>query len=870
MSEGPKSIKLQTAIRTKVSGDTGENRIVAVSYGDLSYSDLESVYQRLSVGNLPRPSESGSEAPPWLTIGCIDFNRVLYIAVVKQDWTERIDGRGYRPVSTAICVCTRFEGFAALGGQYSDLVDRTRSIDVNSLDLSGMTFVLDSDPVVQSGTADGIVRSVDIGFGFEVCAIVAALLLEKRVALVDATDVNWHTRVAFFDAVFSLLPYGLRANTSLSSWMQNSTHHSMRLGFSDSAGQSQVRIKWGQVSASSLVSGSCSYRYYTRLCMLASNHELKSILTSLQNGVAPIDYSESEEILKVLTDIDRVSILVEETGNNTARPDEVRSFMRSANPNQLLERQRNTLYSYLLSQHSPEDVTLIAQYLDSTGRDKIIQNILNIIESESPDMGLLTLLVRVVFESSDLPRLVRRLVDHFYGDPVFDSAVATQIAQMFADYPSATPDLLRLLGDEQRSRKSLPIDIVLRSAPGTSKKSLVTILQSQSRQPDIEATITAVEIALGVKTAREMTVSDIDSVVKMNANYPRQLLALACAHQTADVLVPALAGWAVRNSEQFAGSDKKLWDALLSDKALGSSRMPMTHAYADALAFALDQHAAGTSRFLTQYLPAETVKFELYSKCFSSALANARSAKVLIAQKSVQTAFMSAKQPHADIRTLENLLSFVDRIATDLPIYSDFEALSTGLLSLFRDNPTLLEGNRVTQTIKNKMYASTNSLSFRMLELTQRLSHCTSVEAGVECAQAICQDSSKRVSFVVEALLKRPDLLTSTHLADLWWGFRSTLLRSMRTNDAAGVESRFIADFCKAVRDNGMTDGVMQDVIKFLLICSESNLRVAREIFQFLATNGTDTTRDSVEKMVNDFHKASLPDRPKKSLFRYR
>src|ERR1035437_3970812 len=85
MSEGPKSIKLQTAIRTKVSGDTGENRIVAVSYGDLSYSDLESVYQRLSVGNLPRPSESGSEAPPWLTIGCIDFNRVLYIAVVKQD-----------------------------------------------------------------------------------------------------------------------------------------------------------------------------------------------------------------------------------------------------------------------------------------------------------------------------------------------------------------------------------------------------------------------------------------------------------------------------------------------------------------------------------------------------------------------------------------------------------------------------------------------------------------------------------------------------------------------------------------------------------------------------------------------------------------
>ncbi|MFI5906482.1 hypothetical protein [Dactylosporangium sp. NPDC051541] len=84
-------------------------------------------------------------------------------------------------------------------------------------------------------------------FGFDWLAGLAGLVLEgRRIAIVaEAVPLpGLDDRVALFDAVCALLPYGRRTRFSAATWARANVEHGVQLVFADTVAKDQVRVVW--------------------------------------------------------------------------------------------------------------------------------------------------------------------------------------------------------------------------------------------------------------------------------------------------------------------------------------------------------------------------------------------------------------------------------------------------------------------------------------------------------------------------------------------------------------------------------------------------------------------------------------------------
>jgi hypothetical protein len=199
----------------------GGYQILATSGRDINFSQYVATYITGSPDSGVSPDSP--QAPPWVTIGSFLANGMVLVSVAVLDpWRDRdYAGRAIWPQRFFLF---RFDELAAAGVSYRTLWEAIRDINIPAADSAPLTLQ------VQSADVGDLVSAIEL-YGFERMAGIAAAQLEARIAVDDAELLQRLDRLALLDAATALLPYGFRANLSLSSSVDNTVAHPIRLVF---------------------------------------------------------------------------------------------------------------------------------------------------------------------------------------------------------------------------------------------------------------------------------------------------------------------------------------------------------------------------------------------------------------------------------------------------------------------------------------------------------------------------------------------------------------------------------------------------------------------------------------------------------------
>lgn len=349
----------QVALKSKKQGDVVDFRVLAQSEGPLSNKDFEALFNRLSVGNMTDKPKYEGERPPWVTFGPFKLGGTTYMAATRQDLTARND-RSSRQVSATVGLSLPYEEVAAATPTYRLLYDQIpRSGSLMHSDATSL-----EPPRVSLAGGDrqweAVARAIE-ETGFDFCASVAALLIQSPVALVNGYDLSSDLRLSFIDAVTGLLPFGARADLSVSTWMQSASSSAMRLGFTDQARPGQQRVAWGEASSVKLEPGSKAKKYYQLLLDIKGRRGLPYLIKSLAGCHEPITFGEGDVFINTLRSTDRLNLLWQDLKAEQASADEVRSaFELNSLPN-LPEDKQCDLLAVLVDNLQLRDLNILRQ-----------------------------------------------------------------------------------------------------------------------------------------------------------------------------------------------------------------------------------------------------------------------------------------------------------------------------------------------------------------------------------------------------------------------------------------------------------------------------------------------------------------------------
>lgn len=370
------------AIYTKRSGSAGEYRVLAWSRGAWDVDSFQAVFDRLGVGAMPSKDRAGFRSPgttedapdpPWFTFGAAipPHSDVPYIIAIRQEWTDRYDVEG-RQIAARSCLCVPFRELAAAPVSYQSL-----AIQIPSLDGWEPSHSRELDPVVltlpspDAAFAD-LAAAIELR-GFAQCAALAALLLDGPVTLLRSTSsptgdqMGWpaslearvEDRLAWLDAIAGLLPYGVRAELSLSTWFDRTSTTTIRLGFSSGETGTQRSIEWGKDPRSLLVNGSVAYRYYDTLLRLVQRYSTLAVVTYLSQQGAIQSFATPAKIAQALGALDRPFQVLQGVRDRTATADEVRALFTTGTPGGLTEAEQRELLAFLLRRLRRQDVEIV-------------------------------------------------------------------------------------------------------------------------------------------------------------------------------------------------------------------------------------------------------------------------------------------------------------------------------------------------------------------------------------------------------------------------------------------------------------------------------------------------------------------------------
>lgn len=215
-------------------------RVLACSAGDLTARDFEVAVGRYAAGSADRlpqhmifwlPDQAGEVAFAGLAIH-------EHASYAQADSRSRYDGSG-REIVFIRLFCVRYADLAEHRVACTELLDAVRQQQLPPRDPAA--------PLTLSVTRQ---QRPPAGAAPELAGLVAAMLLTTRpVCVLGADQVSADERLAFIDEVLALLPYGLRATLSASTWASPTAHDlKLRLFFTSARGDSgrTHHVRWDQ------------------------------------------------------------------------------------------------------------------------------------------------------------------------------------------------------------------------------------------------------------------------------------------------------------------------------------------------------------------------------------------------------------------------------------------------------------------------------------------------------------------------------------------------------------------------------------------------------------------------------------------------
>lgn len=290
--------------------------ILATSDDDTNFSAFIGPYATGSPNSTTGPEES--EAPPWVTFGPFKHeNGLTVLSVTIRDPSDQAD-HSHRAVWPQRFFLCRFAELAAVNASYQTIWQAIKPIELPTESRAPVQLA------VKPQSLENLVETIDY-YGFDELALIAAVTLQARVAVIGAAHLRRHERLAVIDAVAALLPYGLRAELSASSCVDNSVDHRIRLVFADFPKNQRLLPLQGTGPE---LSPGIALDYLEALRRKKKNSGLASVIGYLWDAKGNYSFRRPEQVLDVLEQLNFVYDAVETLRQINLRREQLLTIFR--------------------------------------------------------------------------------------------------------------------------------------------------------------------------------------------------------------------------------------------------------------------------------------------------------------------------------------------------------------------------------------------------------------------------------------------------------------------------------------------------------------------------------------------------------------
>ncbi|MER5645845.1 hypothetical protein [Streptosporangium sp. NPDC002524] len=222
-------LPLEWAVGGKPPGSGDDYEILACSQKQLSRDDFEEIRTVYATGT--------PENLPQVTIAWVGADENTRLVLAIQDWSDEKDRR-HRSIARTRYFCVPYARLARPPSPVS-YEELHRALAVFPLPTERQVVV--SVPTLDSGV-------VAARIGAMVTTTAALLMTGRHVCVVGGEAVSVTNRLRFLDTVAALLPYGMRARLTASTWASSTAEHKIRLSFTQHVPHGTYPVTWGQLA----------------------------------------------------------------------------------------------------------------------------------------------------------------------------------------------------------------------------------------------------------------------------------------------------------------------------------------------------------------------------------------------------------------------------------------------------------------------------------------------------------------------------------------------------------------------------------------------------------------------------------------------
>lgn len=291
------------AIWSKHPGTREDYSVLACS-DTFSRTDFAKIISRYTAGTPDTRLTGGSAALPWVTVSWVGVDDALRLGLAITDQTDLVDGVG-RPITRTHYFCVPYDQLERDSVSYSALYRAVRQ--VTSFPEGGQPVSL----MIPRLTAADMLASVldDNKIDERVVGTAAAMLLDGPVSVTQADGSTVTDRLAFIDAVASLLPYGFRAKLTAGTWADSGIRHRLRLAFAARPKDDAATVSWrhgGEITAGD----SAGRRYLDQFRQLTTGGDTGRrfpaplVADVMATGTGPQRFEQPDPAVGMLREID--------------------------------------------------------------------------------------------------------------------------------------------------------------------------------------------------------------------------------------------------------------------------------------------------------------------------------------------------------------------------------------------------------------------------------------------------------------------------------------------------------------------------------------------------------------------------------------
>lgn len=210
-----------------------------------------------------------------------DEQVVRYVVLAVQNWSEHRDGTNRRIAHTRWFYVP-----------YEQLIEHPVTYEALYGAFAALPTELDpaAPPTVDVPALDPLTLSP----GGDALSTAALLMTGRPVCVVGAERVEMLERLRFLDTVAALLPYGMRANLTATTWISSTAEHRIRLSFARHAPEGTHTVAWGDGAEIPIGAGQAEFYLDT---LATSEIPLLDIMGSLSRQTEPLSFAKQDRMV---------------------------------------------------------------------------------------------------------------------------------------------------------------------------------------------------------------------------------------------------------------------------------------------------------------------------------------------------------------------------------------------------------------------------------------------------------------------------------------------------------------------------------------------------------------------------------------------